>query len=375
MDRQTNGRSSGFSRRALMTGAAASVGAGLLAPTAANALAPITSARTGKPADYSSGMNLVLLGTAGGPPPNGSRFGISSAIVVDGNVYIIDAGRGSVSQYKRADLALASLRGIFITHLHADHVGDYFNYFLLGGNANPNVTDSVPNSTPVFGPGPAGFLPPTFGGGESPTVNPENPTPGLAALTESCNQAFAYSTNVFMRDSRIRDTSTLADVREIPLDGLAVGPSSTAPAMSPLTVMEDEHVKVTAVLVPHGPVFPCFAYRFESEYGSVTFSGDTTYSDNLLTLAHDTDILVHEAINVQGWNGPAALKDHLLEGHVEVQRVGEVAQASNAARLVLSHIGDLAAGGELPEDQWRKWAKQGYEGRVDVGADLQTFRV
>ncbi|UUT34760.1 MBL fold metallo-hydrolase [Microbacterium elymi] len=136
--------------------------------------------------------------------------------------------------------------------------------------------------------------------------------------------------------------------------------------------MQDANVRVTAVLVPHGPTFPTFAYRFDTEYGSVTFSGDTTYTDNIPTLAHRTDILVHEAINVRGWPGPDALKDHLLTSHVEVQKVGAVASDAQARRLVLSHVGDLVSP-VLPVRQWTAWARQGYHGPVTVGRDLQVF--
>ncbi|MBR7560488.1 MBL fold metallo-hydrolase, partial [Mycobacterium tuberculosis] len=73
---------------------------------------------------------------------------------------------------------------------------------------------------------------------------------------------------------------------------------NTAPRMSPFTVVEDDRVKVTAVLVPHGPVFPAFAFRFDTDHGSITLSGDTRESDNLVNLAQGTDVLIHEAINV-----------------------------------------------------------------------------
>jgi len=320
------------------------------------------------------GMTVVLLGTAGGPPPHADRAGISSALVVDRTVYLVDVGRAAVTQYARSGLKWADLRGLFITHLHADHVADYFNVFLLGGNVSPAQSDSLPGSTPVYGPGPAGGLPPTFGGGTSPTTNPADPTPGILGLTNYCANAYAYGTNLFMRDSHIRETRGLIDVQEITLPAVGATYQNPAPAMAPFVVMEDDRVRVTAVLVPHGPAFPAFAYRFDTDYGSVTFSGDTTYSDNLLTLAHRTDLLVHEAINVVGFNGPAAVIDHLLAGHVEVQKVGAVARKAEARRLVLSHVGDLAAN-VIDEKQWTRWAGQGFSGPVHVGRDLERFRI
>ncbi len=319
-------------------------------------------------------MRVVFLGTKGGPPPSPESCGISTAVVVDDAVYLVDAGRAAVTQYVRAGLRFSALRAVFVTHLHADHVADYFNIFLLGGHANPHARDSVRSALPVFGPGRAGGLPEPFGGGDVATANPAEPTPGLATLTDLSAAAHAYSTNVFMRDSSIRDARPLADVTEIDVNGLGASFARTSPPMDPILVMEDDLVRVSAVLVPHGPAFPAFAYRFDSQYGSVTLSGDTTYSDNLVTLARDTDLLVHEAINVRGFQGPPALVDHLLEGHVEVQEVGTVAAKCGARQLALSHVGDLTNGVVDPW-QWREWAQKGYDGPVVVPQDLDTLVV
>ncbi|MEI2821441.1 MAG: MBL fold metallo-hydrolase, partial [Marmoricola sp.] len=68
---------------------------------------------------------VVLLGVAGGPPPEIGRAGISSALVIGDRVYVIDCGRGAVTQYAQARLKFKNLRGIFVTHLHADHVIDF----------------------------------------------------------------------------------------------------------------------------------------------------------------------------------------------------------------------------------------------------------
>lgn len=223
-------------------------------------------------------LELVLLGTRAGPPIDPYRMGISTALVVDGSTYLVDCGRGSVTQYVRAGLRLSALRSIFITHLHADHVADYYNYFLLAGSSPNSRGDAMPDHISVYGPGAAGGLPPTFGGGEAPTVSPARPTPGLVDLTNSCHDAHAYSHNVFLRDTGVRDARDLADVHEIDLPDIGADYENTAPEMEPFVVMEDNKVRVSAILVPHGPVFPSFAYRFDTRHGSVTFSGDTTYT-------------------------------------------------------------------------------------------------
>jgi len=315
---------------------------------------------------------LVLLGTQAGPPIQPDRTGIASALVVDGRTYVIDCGRAAATQYVRAGLRQRSLAAIFLTHLHADHIADYYNFFLLGANIPNTLGDLVTGPVAVYGPGPAGGLAPAFGGAQVATLAPADPTPGTAQMTAKAIEAYAYSSNLFMRDSAAPDVRDLIQAHEINVPNVGASYLNRAPTIQPFPVMQDDRVSVTATLVPHGPVFPAFAYRFDTAYGSVTFSGDTTKTPNLIGLAKNTDILVHEAINVQGAHSlsPAA-HDHMLQSHVMVQDVGPIAQQAQAKKLVLSHIGDLA--GPLDVAKWTSWARSGYDGSVTVGADLQRF--
>lgn len=130
--------------------------------------------------------------------------------------------------------------------------------------------------------------------------------------------------------------------------------------------MTDDHVRVTGARVVRG-------FRFDTEHGSVTFSGDTTMSDNLIELARGSDVLVHESINTQGSHLAAAAQSHMLQSHTEVQQVGTIAARADVPKLVLSHIADF--GPSLDPAQWARWAKQGYTGDVIVGRDLQVITV
>jgi ribonuclease BN (tRNA processing enzyme) len=360
-------------RRRLLAGlGAAGLALGFVAgPGAVQACAgPATLPQ--KPPRGEGQLQVVLLGTLGGPLPFPDRAGISTALVVDGKTYLIDCGRSSVTQFIKSGLAMKSIQAIFLTHLHVDHVADYYNYIALGG-INVSIGFAASKPVGVYGPGPAGGLPPKFGGGAAPIVGSANPTPGTKAMTDDLNNVFAYSSNVFIRDSGARDPNTLVDVHEIAIP-VAADFNNRAPAMSPFQVYSDDTVTVSAILVPHGPIFPAFAFRFDTAYGSVAFSGDTTYTDNLIALAKNTDLLVHEAINVQGSTLPPAAISHTLQSHVEVQKVGPIAQKAGTKRLVLSHLGDLT-NQPLDAKEWRKWAQDGYDGDVTVGEDLQRIVV
>jgi ribonuclease BN (tRNA processing enzyme) len=53
--------------------------------------------------------------------PVAGRAGISSALIVDERVFVIDCGRGSPSAFADAQLDFSRLEAVFLTHLHADH--------------------------------------------------------------------------------------------------------------------------------------------------------------------------------------------------------------------------------------------------------------
>ncbi len=328
-----------------------------------------------------TGTALVLLGTAGGPPAVNGHTGIASALSVGGRVYVIDCGRGAVTQYKAAQLRFDALASVFVTHLHADHLADYYNLFMLEGwgPAGDGTPDrGIVSTVPVYGPGPAGALPPAFGGREVATVAPSDPTPGIKTLTERCIEAYAYSTNIFMRDSGSPDVTGLIDVHEIDVPDVGADPlADTAPPMQPFAVMEDDRVRVTAILVPHGPVFPSFALRFDTDEGSIVFSGDTARSDNVVALATGADILVHEAIDLDyiAATGASDVQlSHLETSHTRTEDAGAVADAAGVRTLVLSHLVPGAAG-LVPDERWVAKAGQSFAGDTVRGHELQVLRL
>jgi ribonuclease BN (tRNA processing enzyme) len=365
-----------ITRRRLLV--AAATGGAALAASGALSTRP---ARAGDVRTPSSGVHLVILGTAAGPPAQRGHMGIASALSVEGRNYVIDCGRGAVTQYYRAGLQFDALSSMFITHLHADHLADYYNFFLLEGwgpSGDGGDDLGIRQQVQVYGPGSAGALPPAYGGASVPTVAPQDPTPGLQALTERCHEAYAYSSNIFIRDSGSPDIQTLVKANDIVLPDVgsdALG--DTAPSMHPFHVMEDDRVRVTAVLVPHGPVYPSFAFRFDTDAGSVVFSGDTRRTDNVVRLAEGADILVHEALDLDYYHSTGASDaqiSHLETSHTPTAQAGEVAQSAGVTTLVLSH---LAPGSSelVPDAKWVKDAKSTFSGRVFRAHELQTLAV
>ncbi|MDP5185308.1 MBL fold metallo-hydrolase [Blastococcus sp. BMG 814] len=369
-------------------GATAAAG-GLLAagavPAHAQAPGPTGRGRKGR-------TRLVLLGTAGGPGfLAGERFGISTAVAYGDRVYVVDLGLGSLLRLRQSGLsgptgaatALTQVRGIFFTHMHSDHLLDWPATYATGP-INTAGRDRAAPPIRVFGPGDRGSLPEYRGlAGEQPppVFNPAEPTPGIAGMTRHLQQAWAADFNDRARDTAFAPPQNLFDVQDIDLTGRwEIDPAGVPPRVAPFEVWADEEVRITATLVDHRPTAPSFAFRLDTPDGSVTVSGDTTVSENLIELAADTDYLVHEVIDplwvdrlVQTLPAQIGvpLGAHLIESHTTIEQVGrDVAEPAGAKNLVLTHL--------LPEGnamgRWQQ-ARTGYSGRLIVGEDLMELRV
>jgi ribonuclease BN (tRNA processing enzyme) len=314
---------------------------------------------------------LITLGVQAGPPPVPNKTGISTALKIGSDVYQIDCGLGSLNAFTNAGLKFDNLKSMFITHLHTDHLVDYGSFLFSGGYTASKGKAPVP----VYGPGPAGGLPASQVGNANPaTIDPANPTPGLAATTKALQQAFAYTNNIFIRDMGTDDIQKLFTVTEI-----EVPPGSDyrnrSPKTAPFPVMSDDNITVTATLVSHYDVYPAFGFRFDlAKSGvSITFSGDTTKSDNLIALAKDTDILVHEAQFSldDAYYGNRFPPNYLQNSHTSAEQVGEVAAAANAKHVVLSHYSPT----DLPDSEWLDAIGKNFSGEITVARDGQVFEL
>jgi ribonuclease BN (tRNA processing enzyme) len=309
---------------------------------------------------------LILLGTAGAPAPVAGRAGISSALIVDGRVFVIDCGRGSPSGFVDAGLDFARLEAVLITHLHADHTGDLpgmliYPWGLRGGDDGP-----LPPIR-VYGPP----RPRTLPDGDArfhrqTTIYPDLPDPGSADLVKAILAAYAYHLNIMPLDARMPDPGELVRAIDVPLPEVSEGK-----AQVPVIVFEDEGVRVSSVAVMHGRAVPALAYRFDTSDGSVVFAGDTTVNDDLIALARGADILVHSVADLD-YLGRHGFDDAALERmaalHTDVNKIGSVAERAHVGELVLTHYVP-AEPDAITEAEWAERARHGFSGKTTAGKD------
>lgn len=325
---------------------------------------------------------VVTLGTAGGPrwwrgATDAHRAGIATAVVVGDNTYLVDCGHGAGSQLNRAGLSISSLRGIFVTHLHSDHTVDLGSLALFGMFDRSESQDPVR----IVGPGNRGQLPPVSGVAESAPrpVFPENPTPGITDLFARLIAAHATDVNDRVLDA-LRPSPfecfAAEDIRLPATCGFDANDNPT-PAVEPFPVYEDDRVRVTATLVAHPPVAPAFAFRFDTDSGSVTISGDTAPCENLVKLAAGTDLLLHEAIDFD-WvyraygadehSAGRASVEHHEKSHTGPADAVNIAHRAGAKTLALHHV----VPGHTSDSVWNE-AGDEFDGTFLVPNDLDTI--
>ena len=294
------------------------------------------------------------------------RAGISSALVVDERVFVIDCGRGSPSAFADAGLDFAQLEAVFLTHLHVDHAGDLPGMLLYPWGIRFGDDGPLPPIR-VYGPG----VPDVAPAGDAAfhrqtTVHPEQPFPGTADLVENILAGYAYHLNVMPLDVHMPDPDVLVRAMNI-----SVPAPMTADTQRQITVFEDEIVRVTAVPVTHGHAHPALAYRFDTPDGSVVFSGDTTVNEGLIAFARDADVLVHQVADLD------YLERHGLTGaglermaalHTDVTEVGGVAERARVHELILNHY--LPAEPDaITATEWAERAGSGFRGTTIAGFD------
>ena len=282
---------------------------------AALMLAPLAAqAQPGSPLNAQDGLRVIFCGTSG-PLPVVGRAKPCTAIQVGGSLYIVDAGPESTENLMLWRVPVATLKAVFITHLHSDHIGDLGELNLqswVGGRPAPLV---------VVGPS------------------------GVDKLANGLN--LAYENDHGFRKAHHEHGAFKFDLAAGLMKPRVVSipaPDGTAVAWT------DGALTVTAIRVAHDPISPAFAYRFDYKGRSVVISGDTRPWPPLGVAAKGADVLIHEAQNAdmtrQMASGLAALGNARMSSlmtdtltyHTTPVEAADLARAAGVKALVLSHL-------------------------------------
>jgi ribonuclease BN (tRNA processing enzyme) len=300
------------------------------------------------------GVQILLLGTKGGPDLNRDHSEPATLLLVDGRPYLIDCGIGTMRRLLEAGVRSPAIRTIFLTHDHPDHALGLVDLLANDFNGvNPTGGASAAGTFAIYGP------------------------PQTAPLVAAAWRFIRIPYAIFAAEHL--GSGTLANpfrVHVVDHDGL---------------VYQDDLIRVTAAENTHYRLMPArdrlrmksYAYRFETPDGVIVFTGDTGPSAVVERLASGADVLVSEVEDldaitraVQPQPGTAsrakgagaALMEHLRSEHLPMDSLGELATRAQVKAVLLHHY-------VPPEDPatYVAGVRRSYAGPVFAGQDLERY--
>ena len=275
---------------------------------------------------------VIMLGT-GTPVPSGERAGSGIAVIHDGEAYLFDAGHGTVQRAIQAwktmdapELNPPTIKNVFLSHLHSDHTMDY---------SELAATFWWERGVKLTAYGPKGLQDMTNGYYDMQKVD--------IALRTSGNQPV--------------DTPTLyqVNVNEIAKDGI---------------IFNKNNVTVEAFSVDHGHIKPAYGYKITTPDKTIVFSGDTTYSKNLIKKAKGVDILIHEVVSEEGWRAETPeWQAYHDSAHTITSKLAKVANEAKPKLLVLNHVLHFSAPVETAYTEMEAL----YKGKMVLANDLDEY--
>lgn len=274
---------------------------------------------------------LTLMGVKGGPAIRpGSNMPTSNLLQMAGQTILVDAGLGCTRGICDAGIPLTDVDCIVITHLHSDH------YLELGAFFHTAWTAGLNRPIRVVGP------------------------KGLQTYWEGFLASMAFDVDLRQRDEGRCPLAPLAQIEVL---------SDAAP-------FQIGDIAVTALRNIHPPIEDTYALRFDHAETSIVISGDTAFMPEMIDFARDADILVHEAMLVDGvealvarmTNGDERLRTHILRSHTSAEDVGRIAKEAGVKQLALTHMvpdGDP----DFTDAHWIADIRKHFDGTFHIGRD------
>ena len=296
-----------------------------------------------------SGTTLITLGTRGGPLPTKDRAQSSNLLIVNGTLYLIDAGDGVTRRIVQTGNDFRKVGKIFITHPHSDH--DNGLATLL------NSEWEYQRAEPID----------IYGG-------------GVEALVRGAIDYLTPNADIRWSEGKKRPMADVFHGHDV----------------SPGVIYQDANVKVTAVenthfhFQPGDPAYGkyhSYSYRFDTPDKVVFFTGDTGPSDAVVELARGADLYVTECTSPDdvvalfkktgAWQAKTPAEQegflrHMHEEHVTPEDIGKMAAKAGVKAVVMTHLGPTPN----PNDDYQRYvdgAKKYYSGPIILAKDLMKF--
>jgi len=277
-------------------------------------------------------FEIHLLGT-GCPQCDPDRRGPSNLVRAQGRNFLVDCGSGVTQRLVEAGTPGKSIDALFLTHLHSDHLVDFYQLVISSWHQGRDRPQRVI--------GPIG------------------------------TRAFVTAT---MELWAVERAQRIAHERRPSTEALQVEVTEIDPTLTNGVVYQQDGVAVRAVAVAHQPVKHAYGYVFEAGGRKAAFSGDTAFCPALIEAARGADALVHECFihremkvtqGVRSAEGVAAVASY----HTLPAEAGRVAAEAGVNVLILNHF--------VPTRFDRRAllaeTRESWEGPLVIGEDLMCF--
>ena len=251
---------------------------------------------------------VTILGS-GTCVPSLDRSACSVLIQIDDKNLVFDTGPGTMRRLTEAGVSIFDVSHVFFSHLHPDHTGELVPF--LFANKYPDSTRREQTLTLCGG---TGFL--SFYNQLESIYNQWIDVSGRLNIIEFDNT---------QKDAQIFDEFT-----------------------------------VTTIPVEHS--LESIAFKVTAKDGTcVIYSGDTDFSEHLITLSQNADLLICEC----------ALPDHMkVDGHLTPSLAGKIASMANVKKLVLTHFYP-----ECDQSDIKGQCRRTYSGPLILAQDLLTINL
>ena len=275
-------------------------------------------------------VNFTFLGT-GTPRPDINKLGPSILVAYKNEEILLDIGRGTTVRLAQVGNNFSSINNIYISHMHFDHLIGLPDFWLVS-----NLWQKKTN-TNIFGP---------------------------KGIQEFCNNVTrSYKDDLGYRYNK-------KEVSQINCYEFGNNNFSS-----------EGFIKVQSFKNSHGHIENSYGLIVTVNGKTIVYSGDTSYSDNVIKSCKQCDILIHEVIAVSNmlYKSNKKLRD-VVYTHTNVKQLIKVLNSTKPKLTILNHA--LLFG--ISEQQVISEIQESYSGdvifaydllSVDVGKEINIFNL